>query len=157
MGLKKIFLSIHRRISMSLYKSNHNSLVGVWINFIPHLSSVLRNCFFLSICNDWAGGVGGGGDTWISTSAAAILNWILVWMILERSIVNIRKLFCTAQYKGNGLSMPYLQLLLYIWLAMSVCRTHICLTSIPLFSKLKKKRRATLLYFICSSHSSSYL
>jgi hypothetical protein len=58
--LKKIFLSIHHRISMSLYKSNHISLVGVWINFIPHLSSVLRNCFLLSVWITGAGGVGRG-------------------------------------------------------------------------------------------------
>jgi hypothetical protein len=32
-------------------------------DFMPHLQSVLRNCFLLSIWNDWAGGVGGGGDT----------------------------------------------------------------------------------------------
>ncbi len=113
---------------------------------MPHLSSLLWYCFLLSIWTVLGRGSGEGGDTWISTSAAAILNWILVWMILEQSI---RKLFCTALYKGNGLSMPYLQLLLYIWLAISVCRTYICLISIILcFFKTEEeeKRNVTVLY-----------
>jgi hypothetical protein len=81
---------------MSLYKSNHISLVGVWINFIPHLSSVLRDDFLLSILNDWAGGVGGGGrhmNQYISSSHPELNPCVNDTGAI---IINIIKLFCTA-------------------------------------------------------------
>ncbi len=42
----KILLTIHHNISAGLYMSNHVSLIFAWINFMPPLSSVRRNCFY---------------------------------------------------------------------------------------------------------------
>jgi hypothetical protein len=54
---------VHRKI-FSLLESIK---VAVWINFMPHLQSVLRNCFLLSIGTlGGGGGRMGEGDTHVS-------------------------------------------------------------------------------------------